>query len=68
MGGLGKNVFQNQKCLTKKLSVTHVFTMQIFRAIELAPPPPSPHRAVHCAGGGVVVALFCHKQWLWLWL
>jgi hypothetical protein len=48
------------------LSVTHVFIKEIFRAVELAPPSPYPSQGF--AGGGVVVALFSHKQWLWLWL
>jgi hypothetical protein len=33
------------------LSVTHVFIKQIFRAVKVAPPSPSPHRAVHCVQG-----------------
>jgi hypothetical protein len=32
------------------LSVTHVFIKQIFRAVEVAPPSPSPHRAVQGVG------------------
>jgi hypothetical protein len=50
------------------LSVTHVFSKQIFRAVELAPPFPFPLTGLCIARGGVVVALFSHKQWLWLWL
>jgi hypothetical protein len=47
------------------LSVTHVFIKKIFRAVEVAPPNfPLPPQG--CAGGGVVVALFNHKPWLWL--
>jgi hypothetical protein len=46
------------------LRVTQVFIQQIFRAVEVAPPFPLPHSAVQ--GGGVVVALFSHKPWLWL--
>jgi hypothetical protein len=30
--------------------------------------PPSPSPSQGCALGGVVVALFSHKQWLLLWL
>jgi hypothetical protein len=32
------------------LSVTHVFIKQIFRAVEGAPSPTSPHRAVQGVG------------------
>jgi hypothetical protein len=36
---------------------------------RMHPPPPHPPtpRAVQREGGGVVVALFCPKQWFWLW-
>jgi hypothetical protein len=47
--------------LLMNLSVTHVFIKQIFRTVELAP-PPSPSPSQGCAGDGVVVAFFSHKQ------
>jgi hypothetical protein len=37
-----------QYALDDNLSVTHAFIKQIFRAIQLAPPPP--HRAVEEVG------------------
>jgi hypothetical protein len=55
-----------QYAFDDKLSVNHVFIKQIFRAVEVAPPFPLPPKG--CAGGEVVVALFSHKPWLWLWL
>jgi hypothetical protein len=39
-----------QYAFDDNLSVTHVFIKQIFRAVELAPPSPSPHRAVQGLG------------------
>jgi hypothetical protein len=44
------------------LSVTHIFIKQIFRAVELTITPSSPSPQQGCAGGGVVVALFSHKD------
>jgi hypothetical protein len=55
-----------QYAFDDNLSVTYVFIKQIFRAVEVAPPFPLPPQG--CAWGGVVVALFSHKPWLWLWL
>jgi hypothetical protein len=52
--------FHLQYAFDDNLCVTHVFIKQIFRAVELAPPSPSPSQG--CAGGGVVMALFSHKQ------
>jgi hypothetical protein len=52
--------FNFQYSFDDNVSVTHVFIKQIFRAVELAPPSPSPSQG--CADGGVVVALFSHKQ------
>jgi hypothetical protein len=56
-----------QYAFDDNLSITHIFIKQIFRAVDIAPPPLPPHG---CAGGGVVVALFTfsYKPWLWLWL
>jgi hypothetical protein len=69
-GLLKQNIFfQKSKCFAKivnKLSVTHVFIKQIIRAVEVAPPFPLPPHG--SAWGGVVVALFSHKPWLWLWV
>jgi hypothetical protein len=61
-----KNVIFSACAFDDNLSVTHVVIKQIFRAIEVAPPFPLPPQG--CAGGGLVVALFSHKPWLWLWL
>jgi hypothetical protein len=55
-----------QCAFDNNLSVTHVFIKQIFRAVEVAPPFPLPPQALQ--RGGVVVALFSNKPWLWLWL
>jgi hypothetical protein len=56
-----------QHAFDDNLSVTHVFIKQIFRAVVLLhPPSPSPSQG--SAWGGVIVALFSHKQWLMLWL
>jgi hypothetical protein len=66
-GRLKQNVFKKIKNASLKIltnffvsevfiknvifSVTHVFIKQIFRAVEVAPPPsPSPHRAVRGVG------------------
>jgi hypothetical protein len=44
------------------------FIEQIIRTAVKEPPPFSPNPpTVLCAGGGVVLALFGHKPWLWLW-
>jgi hypothetical protein len=66
-GWLKQNICLKSKMPRKKsfgdnLSVTHVFRKQIFRAIELAPPFTLPLTRLWCAVGGVVVALFSHKQ------
>jgi hypothetical protein len=39
-----------QYAFDDNLSVTRVFIKQIFRAVEAAPPPLSPHRAVQGVG------------------
>jgi hypothetical protein len=62
-----KNAIFSMLLANDDLSVTHVFIKQIFRAVELHPPSPSPSQGY--AGGGVlVVVFFSHKPWLWLWL
>jgi hypothetical protein len=40
-----------QAAFDDNLSVAHVFIKQIFRAVEVAPPSPSPHRAVNRGWG-----------------
>jgi hypothetical protein len=55
-----------QTAFDENLSVTPVFIKQMFRAEEVEPPFSLPPQG--SAGGGVIVALFTHKPWLWLWL
>jgi hypothetical protein len=53
----------SQKILTN-FFVSGVFIKNVIFSLH----PPSPTPSQGCAGGGVVVALFSYKQWLWLWL
>jgi hypothetical protein len=49
-GGGINTCYKFQYAFDDNLSVTHVFNKHIFKAVEVAPPSPSPHRAVQGVG------------------